>query len=148
MSKCGIGLAVRLAANGMFQVEDMTPNTPSQLCGFFKKGDLITAVDGNSVIGFTMDQFVDAVLGVPGSDITVLPALEPFLKAPQRSIERFCRLRFNAKIATTSLPPQIACPTLFNAAYQRPPKNSAKCRCVRRAPPPLSPAHRDQLCSG
>jgi hypothetical protein len=148
MSKCGIGLAVRLAANGMFQVEDMTPNTPSQLCGFFKKGDLITAVDGNSVIGFTMDQFVDAVLGEPGSDITVLPALDPFFKAPQRSIKRFCRLQFNAKIATTSLPPPTVCRTLCNAADQRPPKNSAKCRCVRRAPPPLSPAHRDQLCSG
>jgi C-terminal processing protease CtpA/Prc len=78
MSKCGIGLAVRLLANGMFQVEDMTPNTPSQLCGFFKKGDLITAVDSNSVIGFTMDQFVDAVLGAPGSDITVVPALNSF----------------------------------------------------------------------
>ena len=89
MSKCGIGLAVRLAANGMFQVEDMTPNTPSQLCGFFKKGDLITAVDGNSVIGFTMDQFVDAVLGVPGSDITVLPALDPFLKPLSARLNAF-----------------------------------------------------------
>jgi C-terminal processing protease CtpA/Prc len=55
----------------MFQVEDVTPNSPSYFCGFFKKGDLITSVDGQSVIGFSMDQFVDAVLGAPGSDITV-----------------------------------------------------------------------------
>ena len=71
MAKCGIGLAVRLAANGMFQVDDVTPNSPSQLCGFFQKGDLITAVDSVSVIGFTMDQFVDAVLGDPGTEVTV-----------------------------------------------------------------------------
>ncbi len=71
MAKCGIGLAVRLAANGMFQVDDVTPNSPSQLSGFFKKGDLITSVNGSSVIGFTMEQFVDAVLGPAGSDITV-----------------------------------------------------------------------------
>ncbi len=81
MSKCGIGLAVRLASNGMFQVDDVTPNSPSHACGFFKKGDLITAVDGTNVIGFTMDQFVQAVLGAPGSDITVASALISFVPA-------------------------------------------------------------------
>ncbi len=81
MAKCGIGLAVRLAANGMFQIDDVTPNSPSQMCGFFKKGDLITAVDGKSVIGHTMDQFVQAVLGAPGSDIAVTTALFNFVSA-------------------------------------------------------------------
>ena len=79
MAKCGIGLAVRLAGNGMFQVDDVTPNSPSQLCGFFKKGDLITSVNGISVIGFTMEQFVDTVLGPPGSDITVRKLRRPAL---------------------------------------------------------------------
>jgi hypothetical protein len=81
MAKCGIGLAVRLAANGMFQIDDVTPNSPSQMSGFFKKGDLITAVDGKNVIGHTMDQFVQAVLGAPGSDITVTTALFNFVQA-------------------------------------------------------------------
>jgi C-terminal processing protease CtpA/Prc len=81
MAKCGIGLAVRLAANGMFQIDDVTPNSPSQMCGYFKKGDLITAVDGKSVIGHTMDQFVQAVLGAPGSDITVTNAVFKFVPA-------------------------------------------------------------------
>ena len=87
MSKCGIGLAVRLAANGMFQVEDVTPNSPSEACGFFKKGDLITAVDGVSVIGFSMDQFVQAVLGAPGSDITVATDMISFACCNSRFLQ-------------------------------------------------------------
>jgi C-terminal processing protease CtpA/Prc len=109
MARCGIGLAVRLTANGMFQVEDVTANSPSQLCGFFQKGDLITAVDSTSVIGFTMDQFVDVVLGDPGSEVTVTVPLNRFARSLSIA---FCRLRFSAEILVTHLLQMIVCRTL------------------------------------
>ena len=108
MAKCGIGLAVRLTTNGMFQVDAVTPNSPSQLYGFFKKGDLITAVDSVSVIGFTMDQFVDAVLGDAGTDITVTTL--KLLRS--RHLIALYRLRFSAKIVMTYPLQLIVCRTL------------------------------------
>ena len=65
----GLGIEVT-QENGMVKVVSPIDGTPADRAGV-QPGDLITAVDGESVMGLTLNEAVDLMRGPVGSDITI-----------------------------------------------------------------------------
>jgi carboxyl-terminal processing protease len=65
----GLGIEVT-QENGLVKVVSPIEGTPADRAGV-QPGDFITAVDGESVMGLTLDEAVDLMRGPVGSDITI-----------------------------------------------------------------------------
>ena len=65
----GLGIEVT-QENGVVKVVSPIEGTPADRAGV-QPGDFITAVDGESVMGLTLDEAVDLMRGPVGSDITI-----------------------------------------------------------------------------
>ena len=65
----GLGIEVTME-NGVIKVVSPIDGTPADKAGI-KTGDLITRVNGKSVMGLTLDQAVKLMRGPVGSDITI-----------------------------------------------------------------------------
>lgn len=67
----GVGVHIVMDETGSM-VKVLTPlsGTPAHRAGI-RPGDLITAVNGQSAIGFTLDQAVDVITGTPGTSVTL-----------------------------------------------------------------------------
>jgi len=65
----GLGIEVTLE-NGLVKVNYANPDAPAARAGI-KSGDYITAVEGEKVLGKTLDQAVEGMRGLAGDPITV-----------------------------------------------------------------------------
>ena len=70
----GLGIEVT-QENGFVKVVTPIEGTPADRAGI-QPGDLITAVDGESVLGLTLNEAVDLMRGPVGSEITITLARE------------------------------------------------------------------------
>jgi carboxyl-terminal processing protease len=69
MNYVGIGVRLIQDKQGLF-VGEVFPNSPASENGL-QRGDYIIAVEGKSVVGLTMDQVVDQVIGPEGTKVNI-----------------------------------------------------------------------------
>jgi len=85
----GIGAYVDLDENGYLVIVRPIPGQPAELAGM-ESGDLIIAVNGESVVGLALDEIIDLVRGPRGStvELTVMREglAEPFLVDIERRL--------------------------------------------------------------
>ncbi|MCA9279460.1 MAG: S41 family peptidase [Phycisphaeraceae bacterium] len=67
-----IGIGVQIQMNELGNIEVVTPleGTPAQRAGV-RSGDVIKRVNGESAVGFTLDQAVDNITGPEGTNVVV-----------------------------------------------------------------------------
>src|SRR4051812_27506835 len=67
-----VGVGIQIELDPLWNIRVVTPldGTPAQKAGV-RPGDLIRKVDGQSTEGFTIDQAVDVITGMPGTPVTL-----------------------------------------------------------------------------
>jgi carboxyl-terminal processing protease len=70
----GLGLEVTME-DGFVKVVSPMDETPASRAGL-RSGDFITAIDGDPILGLTLDDAVDKMRGQPGEEITITIARE------------------------------------------------------------------------
>ncbi|MDX9912554.1 MAG: S41 family peptidase [Phycisphaerales bacterium] len=67
-----IGIGVHIRLDEMFNLQIVTPldGTPAQRAGL-RANDIIKKVDGQSTVGFSLDQAIDTITGPRGTDVTL-----------------------------------------------------------------------------
>ena len=71
----GIGAYVRETDEGLFEIVRPIPDQPADLAGLLP-GDVVIAVDGESVTDLSFDEVILRVRGPRGTDVTVTIARE------------------------------------------------------------------------
>lgn len=66
----GIGCYVTLDDNGIAQIYGIFEDTPAEKAGL-REGDLIVAVEGESVIGLSLTEVVNAIKGPEGTEVNI-----------------------------------------------------------------------------
>jgi carboxyl-terminal processing protease len=67
-----VGVGIQIEMDPLWNIKVVTPldGTPAQRAGV-RPGDIIRKVDGKSTEGFTIDQAVDVITGMPGTPVTL-----------------------------------------------------------------------------
>lgn len=67
-----VGIGVQIRLDEQFDIEVVTPleGTPAQRAGV-RRGDRIKKVNGNSIVGFSLNQAVDLITGPAGTGVTI-----------------------------------------------------------------------------
>lgn len=66
----GLGIEVTMEEDGLVHVVTPIDDTPAAAAGIIS-GDKIVAIDGEGVLGMTIDDAVDRMRGEPGTDVTL-----------------------------------------------------------------------------
>lgn len=67
----GIGAYVRMREDGKLEIAGIIPHTPAEKAGL-QKGDRVLAVDGQSIIGYSIYEAIALIRGPEGSPVTLL----------------------------------------------------------------------------
>ena len=66
----GLGIEINMGDNGLVHVVTPIDGTPASEAGVLA-GDYISAIDGEPVLGMTIDEAVSLMRGEPGTDVTI-----------------------------------------------------------------------------
>ena len=83
----GLGIEVTMGDDGLVYVVTPIDDTPAARAGVIA-GDLIVGIDGNPVLGMTLDEAIDLMRGDPGTDITITIRREGLAEAFDIGITR------------------------------------------------------------
>ena len=83
----GLGIEVTMGDDGLVHVVTPIDDTPAARAGVIA-GDLIVGIDGNPVLGMTLDEAIDLMRGDPGTDITITIRREGLAEAFDIGITR------------------------------------------------------------
>jgi len=67
----GIGAYVRMRDDGKLEIAGIIPNTPAEAAGL-KSGDRVLAVDGQSIVGYSIYEAIALIRGPAGTQVTLL----------------------------------------------------------------------------
>lgn len=67
----GIGAYVRMRDDGKLEITGIIPDTPAEAAGL-KSGDRVLAVDGQSIIGYSIYEAIALIRGPAGTPVTLL----------------------------------------------------------------------------
>ena len=92
----GVGMTVSQERRGL-RVLSVFQGAPAQNAGI-RRGDLIVAVDGQSIAGKTSNESTDLIQGKPGTSVALT-----IVRGSQRRTERITRAKVDLPIVTTHL---------------------------------------------
>ncbi|MCS7284046.1 MAG: S41 family peptidase [Anaerolineae bacterium] len=67
----GIGAYVRMREDGKLEISGIIPGTPAEAAGL-KAGDRVLAVDGQSIVGYSLYEAIALIRGPAGTQVTLL----------------------------------------------------------------------------
>ncbi len=67
----GIGAYVRMREDGKLEISGIIPDTPAEAAGL-KSGDRVLAVDGQSIVGYSLYEAIALIRGPAGTPVTLL----------------------------------------------------------------------------
>ncbi|RME36226.1 MAG: S41 family peptidase [Thermoflexia bacterium] len=67
----GIGAYVRMREDGKLEISGIIPNTPAEKAGL-RAGDRVLAVDGQSIVGYSLYEAIALIRGPAGTQVTLL----------------------------------------------------------------------------
>lgn len=67
----GIGAYVRMRDDGKLEITGIIPNTPAEAAGL-QSGDRVLAVDGQSIVGYSVYEAIALIRGPAGTPVTLL----------------------------------------------------------------------------
>ena len=86
VDRVGIGISFGITAKGDVFITRMAPGGPAESSGHIRRGDQLLAVDTVDIRGWTVEQIVRAIVGPPGSTVTLdLATLPAEFPSPQPS---------------------------------------------------------------